>query len=88
MVIHRPAQFAGLLNKGSIRKGFDADLVVWNPNESMTVTPESTLHRNKQTPYGSWSLQGRVHTTYLRGKPIFENGKITGKPRGLPLLKD
>lgn len=55
-----PAQLAGLTSKGSIAVGMDADLVVWSPEETFTVTPELIQHRHKVTPYMGAELKGVV----------------------------
>ena len=79
----RPAEFAGMAGrKGAIAAGYDADLVVWNPNESFTVASATTHHRHRMTPYEGSTLYGRVHATYLRGEKIFEDGVFQGDPIG------
>jgi allantoinase len=62
-----PAQLAGLSTKGAIAPGFDADLTVWAPEESFTVTPELIRHRHKVTPYLGAELRGVVKATWVRG---------------------
>ncbi len=84
----KPAQMAGLSHKkGKIAKNYDADLVVWDPSEPVKIEKTTTLHRHKESPYTGWSLQGRIHRTYLRGEKIFENGKVAAKPLGQTLLR-
>ena len=73
-----PAQLAGLSRKGRLEAGYDADIVVWDPNAAFTVTPEQIEHRHKVTPYSGRTLQGVVHATYVRG----ENVLAAGAPRG------
>ncbi|HEV2765123.1 MAG TPA: allantoinase AllB, partial [Pyrinomonadaceae bacterium] len=66
-----PARLAGLdARKGTIAEGFDADFVVWNPEESFTVEPALIEHRHKLTPYAGRTLRGVVEATYLRGEKI------------------
>jgi allantoinase len=62
-----PARLARLENKGRLAVGGDADLVVWSPEESFTVTPELIRHRHKVTPYLGAELSGVVKATYVRG---------------------
>ena len=54
---------AGLSRKGAIAVGNDADLVVWSPEETFTVTPEIIRHRHKVTPYLGAELRGVVKAT-------------------------
>jgi len=84
---HNPAKFVGLENhKGAIAPGHDADLVVWNPGQSFVVQPSTTFHRYTITPYEGEELFGTVVATYLRGKKIFDGGKIAGEPSGSVLM--
>ena len=78
-----PARLAGLQNrKGKIAKGYDADLVVWDPAKQFTVTEAMLLHRHKTTPYMNETLYGTVEQTFLKGMPVFNKGRFelnTGK---------
>jgi len=82
-----PARLAGLAaRKGSLAPGFDADFVVWRPEETFEVRPEALQHRHKLTPYAGRTLFGRVEATFLRGEKIYEMGRFVGPPRGEILL--
>lgn len=79
----KPASFTGLGNKkGKIEKGFDADFAVFNPDQKFIVDEKKIFHKHKITPYSGRELYGVVKATYLRGKKIFENGKIVAEPTG------
>jgi allantoinase len=68
----RTSRFAGLGDrKGRIAVGYDADLVVFDPEASFRVEPSMILHRNKLTPYEGLELRGKVSRTYLRGNCIY-----------------
>ncbi len=73
-----PALLAGLSHKGRIAPGFDADLVVWDPDASFVVTKERILHRHKITPYEGQTLFGDVRATYLRGTRVFDGKTVSG----------
>jgi allantoinase len=77
-VCEGPARLAGLRQKGSIAAGKDADFVVWSPEETFVVDPSIIEHRHKVTPYLGETLNGVVHTTWLRGQKIFEGGQHVG----------
>ncbi|HET8798126.1 MAG TPA: allantoinase AllB [Thermoanaerobaculia bacterium] len=62
-----PARLAGLSTKGRIATGMDADLVIWNPEETFTVTPDLIQHRHKVTPYLGTELRGVVNEVMVGG---------------------
>ncbi|KAH9948047.1 allantoinase [Amylocystis lapponica] len=69
----RTAQHAGLDGqKGRLRVGYDADLVVWDPEAEFEVTRESLNFKNKLTPYEGLTLRGRVEKTFLRGRLVYD----------------
>jgi allantoinase len=73
-----PASLAGLERKGRIAPGYDADLVLFDPEARWTVGPESLHQRHKHTPYLGRKLRGRVCATYLRGEKIYDDGDSSG----------
>lgn len=84
-----PAKCIGFKNtKGKIEIGFDADLIVLNPEEKFTVTESSIHHKNKITPYLNKLLCGVVHQTYLKSKLVFNNGEFITLQQGELLLKN
>jgi allantoinase len=78
-----PARLAGLQSrKGRIAAGLDADIAIWDPDAEITVGSEPLHHRHPLTPYAGLTLRGRVRTTIVRGEIVFDDGKLTGPPRG------
>lgn len=73
--------------KGRIAEGFDADIVIWNPDEEFRVDSAALHHRHKLTPYAGKNLFGRVEATFLRGRKIFERGEFEENPAGLKILR-
>jgi allantoinase len=73
----KPAVLPGLQQrKGKIEKGYDADLVVWNPEKSFIVKEEMIHHRHKLTPYAGEELFGVVEQTWLGGEKVFDKGEL------------
>lgn len=67
-----PAQIAGLVGrKGVLAPDHDADIVVWEPEESFVVDAASLLHRHKVTPYAGRGLFGVVRATMVGGRFAF-----------------
>ena len=69
------ARLAGLENrKGKLAPGFDADIVVWDPDAKFTILRELIQHRHKLTPYSGMELLGSVKSTYVGGHEVYANG--------------
>ncbi len=82
-----PAALAGLAGKGAIAPGYDADLVVLDPDASFTVDADSLQHRHKLTPYLGERLRGVVEQTWLRGELVFDRGDFPAPPHGRLLTR-
>ncbi|KDQ50281.1 hypothetical protein JAAARDRAFT_142213 [Jaapia argillacea MUCL 33604] len=69
------AKHAGLEErKGKIEVGMDADLVIWDPKETFTVTKEALNFKNKLSPYEGLKLTGVVKKTFLGGRLVYQDG--------------
>jgi len=71
-----PASLARLAAKGRLAPGCDADLVAFDPDESYVVDPARLQHRHPFTPYAGRTLTGRVRQTWLRGRPVLDEGGV------------
>ena len=83
-----PAKLAGLdERKGKIAIGYDADIVIFQPEKEFKVVPEIIEFKNKLTPYEGMSLRGVVEATYVRGKRVYEQGQFAENVSGELLTK-
>ncbi|MEO8621252.1 MAG: allantoinase, partial [bacterium] len=57
--------------------GFDADIVVWNPDASVDVNAITLYHRHQLTPYRTRRLTGEVRATYVGGVEVYRDGRVT-----------
>ncbi|GJE98330.1 hypothetical protein PsYK624_145580 [Phanerochaete sordida] len=82
----KTATHAGLDDrKGRLKVGYDADLVIWDPEAEFKVTKEQLNFKNKLTPYEELTLTGRVQQTFLRGQLVYDlgaGGFANGRPDG------
>jgi allantoinase len=82
LLCQNPARRFGLNSKGDIAVGFDADLVLFDPNETFIVRAAESESQQGYTPFEGMELNGRVKTTFLRGNKIFDRGQVIGVPSG------
>ena len=87
LVTSKPAKFIKAKNKGEIRIGNDADLVIWNPKESQTIQEEDVLFRYKISPYIGQNLSGIVAETIVNGETVYQNKSLQNKNKGQWLLQ-
>lgn len=74
-----PAKVFGLSNKGTIAADYDADLTLVNLDESFELKKEDLFYRHQHSPYVGMTFKGKVTTTIVGGKVVFENGKLMVK---------
>jgi allantoinase len=78
-----PAKLAGLeKRKGRIAPGFDADLVIFDPNAEFDVSGERLHFRHSCTPYLDQRLKGEVKATLVRGHLCFDRGAFSDRATG------
>jgi allantoinase len=82
------AKIYGFEGKGEIAVGKDADLVVWDPEATFTITPDIIQHRHKITPYENEKLHGVVTQTYVDGYKVYDKGEFVYLTAGKAILKE
>ena len=70
-------------NKGVIREGSDADIVVFDPERENVISAKTHLYHTDNIPYEGFKLHGDIDSVYLRGAHVVQDGKVilekTGK---------
>lgn len=64
------------LKKGTLKAGWDADLIIVDPAREWLVDPSKFSSRSKNSPYGDWRLKGQVRYTIVGGKLVVKNGEL------------
>jgi len=82
-----PAQRFGLLRKGDIAPGYDADLALVDPARRFTVRAADSPSGQGYTPFEGQELTGRVVATFLRGALVYDGNRVVGPPRGRYLAR-
>lgn len=73
------ARIFGLSGKGSLQKGFDADITLVDLKKEHTVSSEFFGSFSDYLVYEGWKLKGWPITTMVRGKLVTENMQVVGK---------
>lgn len=63
-----PAKIFGLEKKGIIKKGFDADLIIFNPNEKKTISYKNHIQNCDNNIFENFITYGTIEKIFLNGK--------------------
>ena len=83
---HNPAILFRIEKRGFIREGYKADLVLVDLNQNWTVKKENILYKCGWSPLEGTEFHSKVTHTFVNGKLVYENGKITQEKFGERLL--
>jgi dihydroorotase len=84
---HAPAELYRIKDRGFIRKGYKADLVLVNLNSPWRVSKENILYKCGWSPFEGTNFTSQVVTTLVNGKVVYKEGEII-QPNGERLLFD
>jgi dihydropyrimidinase len=83
-----PAKIFGLFpRKGTIAPGSDADIVVFDPNRTITLSAKTLHMRVDYNPYEGRQVTGAADTVLSRGRLVIENGTFVGRAGAGSFLK-
>lgn len=88
LMCHNPAICFGVKNRGFIRKGYAADLVVVDPQGKTIPASENILYKCGWSPLEGKALKTRVRYTFVNGHPVYMDGKISETQKGVALEFD
>lgn len=82
---HAPAELYGVEKRGFIRPGYQADLVLVNPDRTWTVAAGDILSKCGWSPMEGQTFHARVEKTFVNGHLVYDNGKVNESHRGQEL---
>ena len=82
---HAPAKCFQIRDRGFIREGYFADLVLVDLNQPYTVSKENILYKCGWSPLEGFSFPATIAMTLVNGYPVYENGKVDASYRGMRL---
>ena len=85
LTVLNPARLFGLVNKGALAVGRDADLTVVDLRARRTITDEWIASRCGWTPFNGTTVTGWPKATVIRGTIVMRDDEVIGRPQGQPL---
>lgn len=83
---HAPAELFHIKGRGYIRPGYQADLVLLNPDREWTVTPGCIESKCGWSPMEGHVFRSKVERTFVNGYPVYADGKVDHARRGQALF--
>ena len=83
---HAPADLFRIENRGYIRPGYFADLVLVDLNKPWTVSTQNIMYKCGWSPFEGTTFDASVKQTWVNGKLVYDNGKVDETVRGKRLL--
>lgn len=85
---HAPAQIYGICDRGYVREGYKADLVLVSHGDRWEVNSENILSKCGWSPLEGNSFRWKVERTFANGHLIYSNGQVDDTYRGEELRFD
>ena len=79
---HAVADRYGIKDRGYIREGYWADLVLVDPNSKFKVTNDNIMYECGWSPFEDHSFNSSIEMTFVNGIKAYQKGKVLGEPKG------
>jgi dihydroorotase len=86
LMCHNQADLFGIEDRGYLREGYHADVIIVDPSRPWNVTRENVLSKCGWSPFEGRTFAARVTHTFVNGHLVFRNGKVRGEAQGQRLL--
>jgi len=83
---HAPAICFQLAERGFIREGYYADLVIVDPMETITVDKSNVLYKCGWSPFEGVTFNHKIAGTYVNGTLVYDGNQIVSEQKGMRVL--
>ena len=83
---HAVAECFQIKDRGYIREGYFADLVMVDINKPYTVTPQNILYKCGWSPFDKTTFAATIEKTMVNGNFVYENGVVNASQKGKRIL--
>ena len=85
---HNVAQRFDVVDRGFVRPGCFADLVLVDMQQATAATDANALYKCGWTPFNGVNFRSRILKTWVNGVNVYDEGTFTTDPCGQPLKFD
>ena len=79
---HAPALLFGIQERGFLREGYWADMILVDPNPAMPISRDQVLYKCGWSPLEGDILQHSVVKSFVNGELKYDQGRFMGAPNG------
>lgn len=84
-VCHAPAKRFELVDRGYLREGYWADIVLLDLKNPSKVSRENILYKCGWSPFADYEFKSRIATTIINGAIVYRNGELVNDSKGVAL---
>ncbi|MAX79295.1 MAG: dihydroorotase [Crocinitomicaceae bacterium] len=85
-MVHNVADLFDVVDRGYIREGYFADLVLVNPDNPWTVAKENILYKCGWSPFEGVTFNHKIDKTFVNGHMVYDNGAFDESQKGTRLF--
>lgn len=82
---HAPAELFNVLDRGYIREGYYADLVLVDMERTTSVTQDSLLYKCRWSPFEGHTFASSIRKTFVNGRLVYNEGVLDESVKGMRL---
>lgn len=84
---HNPARLFAIRDRGFVKEGYQADLVIMDPSQPWTVRKDNILAHCGWSPFENTTFRARISHTLVNGQVVYEKGRIVEAPAAAQRLE-